>query len=133
MKTYIALFEYESKQKGYSVVFPDLPGLVTAGNDFEDAVRMAHEGLAAHIKFLGQEGEAIPSSRTIEQIEQTWEYWNEWKTNYTFMIVPVSVLPVTTKAKRINITINEGLLARIDVVAKDRSEFISRALENVFV
>jgi metal-responsive CopG/Arc/MetJ family transcriptional regulator len=46
------------------------------------------------------------------------------------MVVPVSLLPVTTKAKRINIIINEGLLARIDRVAKNRSEFISRTLEN---
>jgi predicted RNase H-like HicB family nuclease len=131
MKTYIALFEYENGQKGYSVIFPDLPGLVTAGDDFEDALRMAYEGLSSHIKFL--EHEPVPPPRTIEQIGETWEDWNEWKTNYTFMVVPIMLLPVTTKSRRINITINEGLLARIDMTAKNRSEFISRALEKVFV
>jgi predicted RNase H-like HicB family nuclease len=133
MKTYIALFEYENNKKGYSVVFPDFPGLISAGDDYEDTVRMAYEGLAAHIKFLEEEKENIPSPRTIEQIEQTWEDWKEWEKNYKFMVVPISLLPVTTKAKRINITINEGLLARIDMVAKNRSEFISRIVENTLV
>jgi predicted RNase H-like HicB family nuclease len=130
MKTYIALFEYENDKKGFSVIFPDLPGLITAGEDYEDTVRMAHEGLTSHINFLKQEGEKIPEPRTIEKIEETWEDWNEWAHNYKFLVVPVSVLPVTTKAKRINIVINEGLLARIDMVAKNRSEFISRVVEN---
>jgi predicted RNase H-like HicB family nuclease len=133
MKTYIALFEYERQKKGFSVVFPDLPGLISAGDDYEDTVRMAHEGLASHINFLKEEGEAIPEPRTIEQIEETWEDWKEWLNNYKFMVVPVSLLPVTTKAKRINIVMNEGLLARIDMVAKNRSEFISRAIENTLV
>jgi len=34
------------------VVFPDLPGLISAGDDYADTLCMAHEGLAAHIKFL---------------------------------------------------------------------------------
>jgi predicted RNase H-like HicB family nuclease len=100
MKTYIALFEYEYDKKGFSVVFPDLPGLISAGDDYEDTVRMAHEGLAAHINFLKEEGESIPEPRTIEQIGETWEDWQEWVNNYQFMVVPVSLLPVSTKAKK---------------------------------
>jgi predicted RNase H-like HicB family nuclease len=129
MKNYIALFEYEYGKQGFSVVFPDLPGLITAGDDYDDTVRMAYEGLASHIKFLEKENEIIPSPRTIEQIAETWEDWNEWNDNYKFLVVPISLLPITTKAKRINIVINEGLLAQIDTVAKNRSEFISKAIE----
>jgi hypothetical protein len=94
---------------------------------------MAYEGLSSHIKFLERENEPVPPPRTIEQIGGTWEDWNEWKTNYTFIVVPITLLPVTTKSRRINITINESLLARIDMTSKNRSEFISRALEKVFV
>jgi predicted RNase H-like HicB family nuclease len=130
MKTYIALFEYEDGRAGFSVVFPDLPGLISAGDDYEDTLRMAHEGLAAHIQFLEKEGESIPEPRTIEQIENTWEDWPEWRDNYKFMVTPVPLLPAASRQKRINIVINEGLLARIDMVTKNRSEFISRALEN---
>jgi metal-responsive CopG/Arc/MetJ family transcriptional regulator len=33
--------------------------------------------------------------------------------------------------KRVNIVLNERLLARIDAVAKNRSEFITKAIEKV--
>ncbi|GMO59631.1 MAG: hypothetical protein Ta2A_05570 [Treponemataceae bacterium] len=149
MKTYIALFEYEKDKPGFSVVFPDFPGLVTAGDDYDETVKMAHEGLSSHVNFLQEENERIPNPRTIEQIEETWEDWNEWNTDSCrsgaypapwggkrvcttecdssgettypaacggvvdckFLVVPISLLPITTKADRINIVLNEGLLA----------------------
>jgi len=130
MRTYIALFEYETGESGFSVVFPDLPGLITAGDDYEETLRMAHEGLAAHVMFLEEENELIPEPSTLERIQDAWEDWKEWEANYKFLVVPIPLLPVTTRSKRINISINEGLLARIDMVARNRSEFISRAVEN---
>ena len=39
MKNYIALFESTGKG-GYGVMFPDVPGVVTAGDTFEEALRM---------------------------------------------------------------------------------------------
>jgi predicted RNase H-like HicB family nuclease len=108
MKTYIALFEYEQDRPGFSVVFPDLPGLITAGDTYEEAFRMACEGLASHIEFLREEGEAIPNPRTLEQIEETWEDWREWEDNYKFMALPVTLLPVTTRSRRVNIALNAG-------------------------
>jgi len=130
MKTYIALFEYETGESGFSVVFPDLPGLITAGDDYEETLRMAHEGLAAHVMFLEEENEPIPQPRTLEQIQDAWGDWKEWEDGYKFLVAPIALLPVTTRSKRINISINEGLLAKIDMVARNRSEFISRAVEN---
>jgi len=130
MRTYIALFEYETGESGFSVVFPDLPGLITAGDDYEETLRMAHEGLAAHIMFLEEENEPIPEPRTLERIQETWEDWKEWEADYKFLVVPIALLPITTRSKRINISINERLLAKIDMVARNRSEFISRAVEN---
>jgi len=132
MKTYIALFEYETNKPGFSAVFPDLPGFITAGDDYEDTLRMAHEGLASHIRFLEEEGEEIPVPRTLTQIQETWADWNEWAANCTFMGAPVALLPIAERSRRIHIVITEELLARIDMVAKNRSEFISRAVESRF-
>ncbi|MDR2143732.1 MAG: type II toxin-antitoxin system HicB family antitoxin [Treponema sp.] len=133
MKTYIALFEYETGKQGFSVVFPDLPGLITAGETYEETLRMAHEGLSSHIKFLQEEKEPVPEPGTLEQIQTTWDEWDEWEKNYKFMVVPVTLLPIITKSKRINVVMNEGLVAKIDMVAKNRSEYISRAVENTFL
>ena len=136
MQVYIALFEYvngKNGKDGYGVVFPDFPGLVTAGDTYEEAYRMAHEGLAAHVTFLERKNCAVPEPRTMDQIENTWEDWDEWKEANDFITVPINKLPVSTRAKRINIFIKEGLLAKLDMVAKNRSEYISQVLEQALM
>ena len=124
MKNYIALFE-ENGKGGYGVVFPDFPGCISAGNTFEEAVRMAHEALSLHTETE----ERLPKPRTLEQIKKTWDDWQEWERDGNFVVVNISLLPFTMKNKRVNIVLNEGLLARIDAVAKNRSEFIKKAVE----
>ncbi|GHV89771.1 HicB family protein [Spirochaetia bacterium] len=132
MKSYIAFFEYvngKNGKNGYSVVFPDFPGFVTAGDTYEEAYRMAHEGLAAHIKFLEKDNTPVPEPRTMEQIENTWK---DWKADNDYIVVSINKLPVVTKARRINIFLNEELLAQIDMVTNNRSEYISKILEHSF-
>jgi predicted RNase H-like HicB family nuclease len=123
MKNYLALIEEDNGN--YGVVFPDLPGLVSAGKSFDDAVRNAHEILA----FFAETGK-LPKARTLEQIKKNWKDWKEWKNNYNFVVASISCVPVTTRVKRVNIVMNEGLLARLDTVTKNRSEFISKAVES---
>jgi len=123
IKHYIALFEYEKGKKGLGVSFPDLPGVVTAGNDYEDAVKMAHEALA-----LAAEGEKnFPKPRTLEQIQKEWSEWKEWEQNYKFYIVPIALYPIKRNVKRFNINLDAGLVAQIDRVASNRSAFIEAA------
>jgi len=125
MRHYVALVE--QGDDGYGVVFPDLPGVISAGNTYDETIRNAHEILAHVASVSGVSG--LPKPRTLEQIKQTWEDWDEWKCNYNFVVSLISLLPFGTKTKRINVSINERLLARVDAVANNRSEFISNALE----
>ena len=131
MKKYMALFEYDDESKGYGVVFPDLPGLASAGDDFDDAYRMAHEGLAFHLDGLAAEGYPIPEPRTLERIKAEWEDWVEWEKDYQFLVVPIAVLPVGEKSVRVNVMLPEGILFRIDRVSKNRSAFLANAAERL--
>jgi predicted RNase H-like HicB family nuclease len=133
MTTYIALFEYEQGMRGFSVVFPDFPGLITAGDTYEETLQMAHEALVGHMEVLRNCNEHIPEPRTIELIQETWEDWNEWRNNYSFFIVPITMLSQSKKSKVINIELDESLLERIDMVTSNRSEFINRTLEYSFL
>ena len=56
--TYFAVFE--KTETGFSVYFPDVPGCVTCGNDFEHSVRMAEEVLGLHLYGIEKDGEALP-------------------------------------------------------------------------
>jgi len=78
MKKYIALFEYNDENNGYGIVFPDVPGCFSAGDDYDDAYRMAHEALAFHLDGLATEGIPIPEPRTLEEIKNEWDEWKEW-------------------------------------------------------
>ena len=127
MKKYIALFEYEEGKNGFGVVFPDVPGCFSAGNTYEEAYRMAHEALAFHL--AGEK--KLPKSRTLEQIKETWEDWQEWENNYKFMPVPIALIPGSKKSKRINIMMPESLLYQVDSITKNRSEFITNAVEKI--
>jgi len=129
MKKYIALFEYGDGKSGYSVVFPDVCGCFSAGDNYDDTYRMAHEALAFHLDGLALEGMPIPEPRTLEKIKAEWDDWNEWVNEYQFLVVPIVVYPVTEKSVRVNVMLPEKTLRRIDAVSKNRSAFLANAAE----
>jgi len=128
MKNYIALFE-QGQNSGYSVVFPDIPGVVTAGDNFEEAVRMAHEALAFHIEGLRVDSDSVPEPRSLEDIKTGWKDWAEWKADSDFLVVPIALLPAPQKSVRVDAIFPEKLVARIDSAYKNRSAFLVAAAE----
>ena len=130
MKNYIALFE-EGK-KGYSVVFPDIPGIVTSGRNFDETVRMAHEALAFHIAGVYKKNGPIPKPRSLEQIKASWEDWEEWEADGNFLVVPIALLPPLQKSIRIDAMLPERLVERIDSLYKNRSAFLAMVAEKYF-
>jgi predicted RNase H-like HicB family nuclease len=125
IQEYIALFEYEDGEGGYGVVFPDLPGCFSAGDDYDDAVRMAHEALALY----AEGNDTMPEPRTLEEIKAGWEDWAAWEKNYKFLVGKVALYPIKAEAKRFNISMPADLVARIDRVASNRSAFIVAAAQ----
>ncbi len=126
-KEYIALFEYEDGEKGFSVVFPDLAGCYSAGDDYDNAVRMAHEALALY----AENNDNMPEPRTLEQIQKDWPDWKEWEKDYTFLVGKVALYPMKPVWQKFNVIMPSNLVARIDRVARNRSEFLSFAAENL--
>jgi len=129
MKKYIALFEHDDEKNEYGVVFPDLPGCFSAGDDYDDAYRKAHEALAIHLDGLAAEGMPIPEPRALERIQAEWEDWKKWEKKYPFLVVPISLFPVGEKSVRVNVMLPEGTLRRIDAVSKNRSAFLANAAQ----
>jgi predicted RNase H-like HicB family nuclease len=57
--TYLAVFE-AGGTPGISVYFPDVPGCVSCGDNFDHASKMAKESLALHIYGIEKDGEPLP-------------------------------------------------------------------------
>lgn len=109
----------EQARKGFSVFFPDLPGCTSAGPTLQEAARSAEEALSGHLLLMSEEGETIPTPTSLDKIEIDPEIKDVAR-------LLVRVEPPGRKV-RVNIMIDEGLLAAIDAVASNRSGFIADA------
>ena len=126
-KEYLALFEYDDETGAYGVVFPDLPGCFSAGNDFNDAFRMAHEALSLY----AEDNPDLPSPRTLEQIKNEWDDWAEWENAYRFYLAKIALYPLKPVTKKFNISLDARLVRKIDRVTNNRSAFIAEAVEKM--
>ena len=124
---YIALFEYDDEAEVFGVVFPDLPGCFSAGKDFDDAYKNAHEALSLY----AEDEPDLPSPRTLEQIKSEWKDWGEWEREYNFYLTKIALYPIKPTTKKFNISLDERLVRRIDRITSNRSAFIANAVEKM--
>jgi predicted RNase H-like HicB family nuclease len=66
MAAYIALV-HKDEGTSYGVSFPDVPGCISAGDTFEDAVANAAGALAGHLALMRIDADAIPTPRSFEE------------------------------------------------------------------
>ncbi len=123
MTHYVALVHKEP-ESDYGVIFPDFPGCVSAGASFDEAMRMAAEALAGHVDLMRRDGDPIPAPRGLEEIKVAADDWLDWE---GAIVTLVPLLPPPGRSIRINITIEERLLAQIDAATTNRSGFLAEA------
>ncbi|UYY60087.1 type II toxin-antitoxin system HicB family antitoxin [Sphingomonas sp. S2-65] len=109
----------ERGPEGFGVYFPDLPGCVSAGRTVTEAALGAEEALHGHLAVMAEHGDAIPEASAVDEVE-AFEGSEE-----VARILVRGERP--GKAVRVQISIEEGLLARIDRVAANRSRFLAEA------
>ena len=120
MTCYVALIHKEVLSD-YGVEFPDLPGCVTSGTDFEDARRMASGVLALHIQGLVEDGSEVPIPSTLKAVLQG-------RKTKSAVAVLVEAPLRSPSAIRIEITLPKDLVEAIDRVGSNRSRFIADAV-----
>jgi len=127
MANFIAVI-HKDPNSDFGVSFPDFPGCVSAGSTLDEAKDMAQEALALHIDGMREDGETIPTPSDFEALVEDPEYSDA----VAFLIV--SVPDLKAKAVRINVTIPEDTLRKIDTVAKrkgmSRSSFLVHAAKS---
>lgn len=65
---FTALFE-PGEVKGFTVSFPELPGCITEGDDFEEAAVNAKEALELHLYGMEEEGIEFPKPSAIPKMD----------------------------------------------------------------
>jgi predicted RNase H-like HicB family nuclease len=119
-------------EKGaFGVSFPDFPGCVSGGASISEALRRAPEALASHIEAMVDERFVIPEIRELDAIRASSEFAVDFADASLIAAVDVE-LP--GRASRLNISMDEHLVARIDKRARElgesRSGFLAAAAKS---
>jgi predicted RNase H-like HicB family nuclease len=70
---YIALV-HKDKDTSYGVSFPDVPGCISAGDTFEQAIDNAAVALVGHLAVMEADGDPIPKARSLEELKRDAEF-----------------------------------------------------------
>ncbi|MBS3873706.1 MAG: type II toxin-antitoxin system HicB family antitoxin [Firmicutes bacterium] len=122
--TYLAVFE--PAPEGYGVYFPDLPGCVSLGSDFEQAQQNAAEALGLHIYGMEKDGDEIPVPSRRPQIDAD--------TGEGCIVASVSVFPelvrneLDNRAVKTNLTIPAWLKELAESQGVNFSKVLQAAL-----
>ena len=111
----------------YGISFPDFPGAISGGDTAEEAIRRGGDILAFHITGMIEDGDTLPRLRSLAELHADPVLRDDFE-GAVIVLVPIE-LP--GKTIRINISIDETLLERVDRAAKStgesRSGYLARA------
>jgi len=111
------VFLEKDKESDYGVTIPDLPGCFSAGTSIEEAFENAEEAILTHIEGMMLDNENIPQPRKIDELKELYK-----KKDYIWGFVAVDIGKLSKETKRINITIPENILSKIDAFAQKEGE-----------
>lgn len=109
----------ERAGQAYSVYFPDLPGCTSAGATPQDAALNAEEALAGHLLECARQHDEVADPSDISDLE------HDPEVDEVARVLVRAERP--GKTVRVQITLDEGLVAAIDRVANNRSGFLAEA------
>jgi predicted RNase H-like HicB family nuclease len=115
---------------GWAISFPAFPGTVTVGDTLAELVGHARDALASVVGAMEEDGLTLPASVDADPHSSPYELANY--VNPHVVIVPVET---SGKAARINVTMDESLVARLDSLAErshaSRSALLARGARMV--
>ena len=120
----------EPLPENWSISFPAFPGTVTTGRDFAELMLNARDALASVVAAMEEDGEPIPDSSNASLNPPSYDPGDY----HDPRLVLVSV-EVGGRSVRINVTMDEGLVARLDGLAErahaSRSALLARGARMV--
>lgn len=108
---------HKDDNSDFGVTVPDLSGCFSAGNTIDDAIENVKEAILCHLEGLLLDNEKLPLPTSIEKHKD-----NALFKDGTWALVNIDMSELKSKSKRINITIPENILKKIDTYAEKEGE-----------
>lgn len=108
---------HKDPDSDFGVTVPDLPGCFSAGDTMEEALQNTEEAILTHIEGLLLDNDPIPSPSSMEELIK-----RNNDTSAIWGVVSIDLNKLSERTKRVNITIAEKLLSKIDAYAEKEGE-----------
>ncbi|KKW67386.1 CopG family transcriptional regulator [Lampropedia cohaerens] len=119
------VYVHKDQESAYGAIFPDIPGCFAAADTLDDLPRAAQEAFEAH---FGADDDPIPAPSSPERWRNAPDYQGGF-----WLLVDLDPSKIRSRAVRLNISLPENLVARIDATARElgqsRSAFLAQAAE----
>jgi predicted RNase H-like HicB family nuclease len=119
--SYWAAFEPQP-EGGFTVTFPGIPGAISEGDDMKEAWFNAREALELILEARAEASESLPHQDSVEKLAR---FMSGAQMQLVTAFAP-------TNATRINVTMDEGLLERlnrrVETTGQSRSAYIAEAV-----
>lgn len=102
----------------YGISFPDFPGCISTAKSIDEAIFKGGQALGLHVAGMVEDGEPLPILRGVAQLRADPEFEDDFE---NAIIAAVSV-ELPRRAVRVNISIDEGLLERVDRAAESAGQ-----------
>ncbi len=115
----------------FGVTVPDLPGCFSAGVTLDEALENSEEAVLTHIEGLLMDDDPIPVPTAIDRISHLKDF-----SEGIWAIVNCDLSLLSERSKRINITMPEKVITKIDAFASQEREsrsgfLVTAALEYI--
>lgn len=125
---YPVKIQYRTDENNWLLTIPDLQGCTVEGKSINDVLKEADHAIADYLTILAEYGETIPIASDIESFISTTPI-----ANTVWAVIDVDIVPYLGKSHKINVTLPELLIKKIDDRVnksehyKTRSGFIATA------
>lgn len=117
MATYVVLVH--GKPGAYGASLLDLPGCTSGGVTLDEALTRVRLAADDWMEAVARDGHPVPPARTIDSLRADSEFADDFKD--AVMVAGVELNP-PGRVTRLNITMDEALLTRIDRAASEAGE-----------
>lgn len=112
----------------FGISFPDFPGCISAGDTLDEVTKNGMQALALYGQKLLQNKQPLPTPLSLDEIRNDREL-DDWRAGAILTCLPMIL--DEGSPRRINVSLDAGLLKAIDAAAQmrgmTRSAFISSA------
>ncbi|MCW2476458.1 type II toxin-antitoxin system HicB family antitoxin [Candidatus Symbiopectobacterium sp. NZEC151] len=116
------VYLHQADSGTYSGFVPDVVGCYFAGDTIDEAIAEAHVAIDAYLEYQSEKGREVPSAKNINDYKD-----DEDCQGGIWGFVDIDTTKYEGKAIKLNITLPQNLLKRIDDYVSSNGEFSSRS------